>query len=348
MDVRAVVAFNDDVDLKGHLNDVEKVGEMEVGETAREVAEILGASLMPVRDVRTALDELRANRPGVVFNLCEGVAGKPHWEMHFGLALEMLGIPFTGADPTAAGICGDKALTKQLLKTGGVPVPEGYVIDGAAGDPARGETKTKEPGGRDRPRLHASRKWIVKPVHEDAGIGIGAGSVCSSPEEVMARAGHVTKTYGQAALVEEFIEGRELNQALYYGPAGVRVLPPGEIVFAPSLRPEERVVGWKAKWAEGSAEDAATVNRTPGVMDDTLRSDVSSVCTKAASLLSIGGYCRFDLRQRPTGELCIIDVNPNPDIGRGSGFRKALEASGTLFRDFLAELMMGVLSRRRP
>ena len=122
----------------------------------------------------------------------------------------------------------------------------------------------------------------------------------------------------------------------------------GEIVFAASLRPEERIVGWKAKWAEGSPEDEATVNRTPGVMDDTLRSDVSSVCMKAASLLSIGGYCRFDLRQRPTGELCIIDVNPNPDIGRQSGFRKALEAAGIQFKDFLGELMMAALSRQRP
>jgi D-alanine-D-alanine ligase len=84
------------------------------------------------------------------------------------------------------------------------------------------------------------------------------------------------------------------------------------------------------------------------VIDDTLRRDVSDVCGTAASLLSIGGYCRFDLRQRPTGELCIIDVNPNPDIGQGSGFRRALDAAGIPFRDFLSELMMAALSRRRP
>jgi D-alanine-D-alanine ligase len=340
--MKSVVAFNDDVDLKGHLNEVEKLGEMEVGETAREVADLLGARLMPVRDVRAALDELRADRPEVVFNLCEGVAGKPEWEMHFGLALEMLGIPFTGADPTAVGICGDKGLTKQLLKTGGLPVPEGWVW--SAGDPARVLDIRKPVGGE----VARAPRWIVKPLHEDAGIGIDAASVCASPEEVTKRVEHVTKTYRQPALVEEFIDGRELNQALFFGAGGIRILPPGEIVFAASLRAEERVVGWKAKWAEGSAEDAATVNRTPGVIDDTLRSDVSDVCSKAASLLSIGGYCRFDLRQRPSGELCIIDVNPNPDIGRGSGFRRALDAAGIPFKDFLGELMMAALSRRRP
>lgn len=339
--MKTVVAFNDDVHLKGHLNEVEKLGEIEVGETAREIADLVGARLMPVRDVRAALEDLRADRPEVVFNLCEGVGGKPHWEMHFGLALEMLGIPFTGADPTAVGICGDKGLTRQLLQAGGLPIPEGFVVGARQLAAAQAGGSLLSPGVE-------RKRWIVKPVHEDAGIGIDAASVCASQEEVMKRAEYVTKTYRQPALVEEFIDGRELNQALFFGSEGIRMLPPGEIVFAPSLRAEERVVGWKAKWAEGSAEDAATVNRTPGVIDDTLRGDISDVCARAASLLSVGGYCRFDLRQRPSGELCIVDVNPNPDIGRGSGFRKALDAAGIAFEDFLDQLMMAALTRRRP
>jgi D-alanine-D-alanine ligase len=84
------------------------------------------------------------------------------------------------------------------------------------------------------------------------------------------------------------------------------------------------------------------------VIDDTLRSDLADVCRRAASVLSVGGYCRFDVRQRPSGELCILDVNPNPDIGRESGFRKALVAAGIPFPAFLSELMMTASSGRRP
>lgn len=321
--MRVVVAFNDDSDLKRHLNDIERLGEEEVVSTAREVAELTGGRLMPVRGVRAALDGLRRDRPDVVVNLCEGVAGRPRWEMHFGLALEMLGIPFTGCDPTAVGICIDKGLTRQLLRTAGVSVPAAY-------------------GEGPAPR------WIVKPRFEDAGIGIEAAAVCRSGDEVTARRDHVLRTYGQEAVVEEFIDGRELNQALFFGRDGVVVLPPGEILFSSELTPSERVVGWKAKWAEGSAEDRATVSRTPAVMEDTLRSDLADVCLRAASVLSIGGYCRFDVRQRPSGELCIVDVNPNPDIGRESGFRKALAAAGISFGDFLGELMMTARSRRLP
>ena len=321
--LNVVVAYNDDTDLKTHLNDVERVGEMEVVATATEIAAVTGGTLLAVRDVRTALDELRAQRPDVVVNLCEGVAGKPRWEMHFGLALEMLGIPFTGADPTAAGICGDKALTKQLLQTAGVSVPRGYTT-GAEG------------------------RWMVKPAHEDAGIGIEPAAVCSSPEDVAARVELVRTTYRQPAVVEEFIDGPELNQGIYFTRRGPVVLPPGEIVFAESLTPAERVVGWKAKWAEGSEEDRGTVNRTPARITEAVRDALASLAVHAASVLSIGGYCRFDVRQRPTGELCMIDVNPNPDIGPGSGFRKALDAASISFDDFIGEMIEAARWRSRP
>lgn len=316
--MRVVVAYNDDAHLKKHLNEIELLGEAEVIDTAREVAQLTGGTLLAVRDVRDALDTLRRDRPDVVFNLCEGVAGNPRWEMNFALALEMIGIPFTGCDPIATAICNDKKLTKQLLEVAGCPVP------GEGNGP-----------------------WIVKPSREDAGIGIDAASVCRTKAEVAARVRHVEATYRQPALVEEFIDGRELNQAMFFDRShGAVTLPPGEIVFSDELGPAERVVGWRAKWDSGSREDRSTVSRTPGVIDDTIRSDLAAMCLRAATVLSLRGYCRFDVRQRPTGELCVIDVNPNPDIGRESGFRKALAAAGIEFADFLNELMMAALARR--
>ncbi|HSP33809.1 MAG TPA: ATP-grasp domain-containing protein [Thermoanaerobaculia bacterium] len=281
--------------------------------------------------MREAIDHLRKNKPDVVINLCEGVEGKPRWEMHFALALEMLGIPFTGCDPIAVGICGDKWMTKQLLAASGINTPVGYLA-----------TESRVPS----PELLRGKTWIVKPSREDAGIGIDATSVCSTPEDVTRRCAETIEKYRQPALVEEFIDGRELNQAIFEGADGPVVLPPGEIVFAETLAPSERVVGWKAKWQSGSAEDRATVNRTPGVMSDTLRRDVADMCVPAANVLSLHGYCRFDIRQRPTGELCIIDINPNPDIGPNTGFRKALSAAGIEFFDFLQQLMMAGRSRR--
>ena len=316
------VAYNDDLHLKPHLNEIEKLGEAEVIDTAREVAAVLNEQLVAVKDdVAASLRELKTY--DVVINLCEGVLGHPNWEKNFALALEMLRIPHTSCEPIALGICTDKKLVKRILLASGIATPRFW---------------HGEEGGT----------WIVKPSREDAGIGIDAESVVSSAAEIDARVKYVEQTYRQPALVEEFIDGRELNQSIYFSMTGPVVLPPGEIVFDDALASNERVVGWKAKWASGSREDRGTRNRTPAVIDDTLRREAANVCLRAASVLSLRGYVRFDLRQSHEGKLWIVDINPNPDIGRGSGFRKALDAAGIAFADFLKALIMAAAATHRP
>jgi D-alanine-D-alanine ligase len=320
--MRIAVAYNDDLHLKQHLNETEKLGEAEVIETAREVAELLGAQLVAVKDdVGGALLALR--KYDVVVNLCEGVLGHPHWEKNFALGLEMLGIAHTSCEPTALGICTDKKLVKRMLLANGLPTPRFWHA---------------EEGG----------PWIVKPSREDAGIGIDAASVVSSTAEIEARVKHVEETYRQPALVEEFIDGRELNQSMYFSTTGPVILPPGEIVFDDELAANERVVGWKAKWASGSREDRGTRNRTPAVIDDETRNQLKDISLRAASTLRLSGYVRFDVRQSQAGQLFIVDINPNPDIGRGSGFRKALDAAGIAFADFLNALIMAAVATHSP
>lgn len=124
-------------------------------------------------------------------------------------------------------------------------------------------------------------------------------------------------------------------------------LPPGEIVFAAGLRREERVVGWKAKWDLGSVEDLSTESRIVVDMDPQLHAEITATCRHVAAMMGMAGYCRFDLRQGPDGRIQIIDINANPDIGPGSGFRKALAAANIRFEEFLAELIHARLHTRR-
>src|SRR5689334_4127627 len=134
---------------------------------------------------------------------------------------------------------------------------------------------------------------------------------------------------------------------MYFTAEGPVLLPPGEIVFDESLGERERVVGWKAKWATGSAEDRATRPQVPAVISDTLRRDIGNLAVSAATVLSLSGYCRFDMRQSRDGNLWIVDINPNPDISADAGFRRALNAAGIPFPDFLNALIMAALARRR-
>ena len=314
LQAHTAVCYNDDWHYKKNLNDTELTAEESVADMAREVAEPIGATLVPVRDdVVAALRQLREF--DVVFDLCEGVLGHSNWEMNFALGLEMFGIANANVEAIAIGLCTDKLLVKRLLRAAGLPSPRLW----------HGES---------------DGTWIVKPSHEDAGIGIDAASVVSGADAVEARVKYVLETYKQPALVEEYIEGRELNQAVYFTVDGPVVLPPGEIVFDDALGARERVVGWKAKWAKDSVEDRATRNQTPAVIDDTLRRDIGDLALSAASVLSLSGYCRFDMRQSRDGRLWIVDINPNPDISAGAGFRRALDAAGIPFREFLEALIM--------
>jgi D-alanine-D-alanine ligase len=318
---RIAVAFNDDADLKPHLNEFERVGEAEVITSASEAAQLLGATIVPVRhDIEGALRTLRDF--DVVVDFCEGVLGNPRFEKSFALALEMIGVAHTSCDPIAVALCTDKILVKRLLQTAGIPTPRGYASP------------------RDVP---FPGTYIVKPALEDAGIGIDSQAVVSGRAELEARFAFIGEKYQQPALIEEFIEGRELNQSIYCG----KLLPAGEVVFAEHLASTERVVGWKAKWANGSEEDLATRNQTPAKIDSATRDNISRICLKAVELLGTDMAVRFDLRQRAdSGVIYIVDINPNPDLGLGSGFRKALDAADLLFSELLNALIIAACARR--
>ena len=317
---RVAVAWNDDVDLKPHLNEFERIGDAEVAASAREAASLLGATLVPVRGVAEALRVLRGF--DVVVDLCEGVLGNPRFEKNFALALEMLGIAHTSCDPIAVALCTDKIAVKRLLRAAGLPTPRSYA------SPAEAPPGT----------------YIVKPAWEDAGIGIERSAVVSTGAALEERCALIESRFRQPALIEEFVAGREFNQALYCG----TLLPPGEIVFGEALRPEERVVGWREKWDEGSAEDRATVNVTPAEIDVATRDEIGRICLTASELLGLDMAVRFDLRQSShTGVMDIVDINPNPDLGSHSGFRKALDAAGMLFSDFLNTLIIAGHARLR-
>ncbi|MDC0723759.1 D-alanine--D-alanine ligase family protein [Nannocystis bainbridge] len=314
------------------------LGAPELAATARDVhaalAPLHACTLVPVGDsVPAALAAVRALAPDVVFNLCEGAIGRTRFEAHLALGLDMLGIPCCGCDPVTLALCQDKPFVKQFLRQTGVPTPTGFAVA-----PGCSEEHVLE-DIRELLARAAAGRVIVKPAREGGGVGVDAGSVCDDAEAALARARQVWARHHQPALIETFVDGPEYNLALYHaGPRGLLVLPPGQIVFAPTLAPERRVVGWTAKWDTASPEAQASESQIAGGLDPAVHAEIVAVCTRAATLLGMTGYCRFDLRAAE-GALQVIDVNANPDLGPGSGFRMALAAAGVPFADFLADLI---------
>lgn len=335
--MRVLVAWNDDSSLKSGLSEIEMIGEGEVAESAADVAVALSethdCTLLPVGDsLEEAIREIQSFEPAIVFNLCEGVLGRTDWESHFALLLEMLDIPFTGCTSVPLALCLDKGLIKRLLLAEGIRTPAGFAFGPYDSDSQHAESFEKIGGPA-----------FVKPARSDGGIGVDRDSFVTSWPEALERCRLIHQRYGQDAVVEQFIDGRELNLATFSGKEGLTMLPPGEIFFDDSLSPRDRVVGFRAKWAAGSVEDKATVSGRAD-LDAVSLAELESAARAASLLIGLDGYARFDFRVNGVGDLFLVDVNPNPDLGPGSGFRKALEAAGLPFSEFLNQLMMAGLS----
>ena len=132
--MRIAITYNADTHLKPHLNEIERLGEDEVAESARDVHAALAAAhhcaLLPVGDcITTGLQAIRDFAPDLVFNLCEGVLGRTRWEAHFVLALDLLRIPYCGCDAVTIALCQDKGFIKHFLQQIGVYTPPGYETD---------------------------------------------------------------------------------------------------------------------------------------------------------------------------------------------------------------------------
>jgi len=271
------------------------------------------------------LDVLRGQRPDVVFNLFEGFGGVGRGEAQVAGVCELLGLPLTGSPSHCLGLVRDKPRTKWLLSGAGLPTPKFELLlpDDSISD--------------DRlARLLAHGPAIVKPAHEDASLGIDFNSVRSDIQGLRIQILHVRQRYG-AVLVERFIAGREFNVAIVASPAP-RVLPLAEIAFDRSLPTDHRIVTYEAKWSPASRADLATPVHCPADVEPWLAKKIERVALDAFSATGCQDYARVDVRVSDAGDVYVLEINGNPDIGPSAGFAKALRAAGWDYAPFIIQL----------
>ena len=313
---------------RGGIPAAEAEANESVARDARAVRDALLAAgrrafLAPMRRSPAAfLRRLAAARPRLVFNLLEGARGESRLEMHACALLELLGLPHTGSGPLALGLALDKALAKTLLSAGNVPTPPHFVC---AGEPPR-----RLPRGMRYP-------LFVKPVREDASIGIGPSAFVRNPAELAARCRRVQARYRQPALVEEDVDGRELNVAIL-GAGDPVALPVSEIEMGRLPAGAPRICGYRAKWIPGSREYARTVPRCPASLSPSEARRLKRVALAAFRLLSCRGYARVDLRLGRDGVPYVLEVNPNPCIAPDAGFARSAAAAGLSYAELVCRI----------
>ena len=309
----------------------------EVEEPEYEVAEALMANghdvlLLGVHDDLTHLIErVREYEPDLVFNCAEGFHGDASLDYVFPAVLEAEGFPYTGTPPLGLLATRSKAMSKKVLAHHGIRVP-GFTTYHLH-DESHGAGDLGFP-------------LIVKPLLEDASEGIALASVVHDSEALAERVAYIHKSFEQAAIAEEFIDGRELYVSVVGNGEDLEILPLVELVFDKNLsQPHERIATKSAKWDLSYRKRRGIQNVFARPVAASAAAQIAEICRVAFRTLWLRDYARIDVRLTPDNEVWVIEVNANPFISFGHDTANAAEKKGMDYYAFVQRLVTVALER---
>lgn len=280
-------------------------------------------------DVKGIIAEVEAHPPEIVFNTCESFRGDSAMELHVPALLDMLGVKYTGSGPAALMLAQNKGLAKKVLAFHGLWSADFAVY----------------PKGQFEIRPSKLRfPLIVKPLTEDASIGIAESSVIRNDETLATRIAYVHEKIGCDALVEEYIEGRELFVGVM-GNDKPTVLPPVELDFSKASNDKLRVYSFKAKFDSAYRKKWGIQSVFPKDLKKETLASIEEITLTAYQALGLRDYGRVDLMRAPDGALYILEVNPNPNIAENEDLPNAAEQNGVGYAEFAEKILKLALDR---
>jgi D-alanine-D-alanine ligase len=289
-----------------------------------------GVQLVNIRDDVAVIERLLRGkrRPDVVFNLVEHYRDDPEHEAHVAGLLDLHSMPYTGAAPFVLSLLRRKGLTKHVLLANGVPTPRYRILH--------------EPR---IPRRHGLRyPLIVKPSREDASAGVTRESVVRDYPSLLDQIRLIEQEFGPPALVEEFIEGRELHAAVW-GNDPPEMLPIIEFDFSDLPPDQPNIISFDAKWNPLKEEFHRVFTVCPARLSRRAQRRVERAALAAYRVTGCRDYARVDLRLTPDDHPFVLEVNPNPDLTEGVSFMESAEKAGYEFSDALHLIVEMALGR---
>jgi len=270
-------------------------------------------------------------RPHIAFNLLEGFDDVTIFDQNVVSHLELLKLSYTGCNPRGLLLARDKSLSKKLLAYHRIRVPEFEVV--RAGRPIRRHKRLSFP-------------LIVKSLTQEASIGISQASVVESDEKLKERIAFIHESIGTAAIVEQYIEGRELYVGIL-GNQTLQSLPVWELFFTNMPADAHRIatdrVKWSVKYQKKYGIDSGPAKDLPEALCDKLQ----HLCKRAYRALEMSGYARIDLRLDEAGNPWVLEANPNPQIANGEDFAASAEKVGIGY-DALLQRIINLGLRWQP
>lgn len=281
---------------------------------------------------------LRKMSPEIVFNLVEDLEGYGRLIHLFPFLLDAMALPYTGSCAESLLMTSNKTMAKERMENAGLPTPEWI-----------GPYPVTLPfPGNSNPREKKTGVWIIKSVWEHASIGLDEnGLIQTDDPELVHNAMKMRVTQlGGACFAEQFIDGREFNLSLLWGPRGVEVLPPAEIIFEGYGTEKPRIVDYRAKWDETSYEYQHTPRTFSfGSEDSILISELKRLAVECWKVFGLSGYARVDFRVDTQGRPWILEINANPCLSPDAGFAAAAEYAGISYTEIVKRILDNALRR---
>ncbi len=263
-----------------------------------------------------------------IFNLFEGFSNDPHKEAEFANILEQTNIPFTGNASYTLANCLDKNKTKKILKENNLPTPKWIFFK---------DFKKFYSGNLQKP-------LFIKPCFEDASLGIDKHSLVTKIECLNKILEKKIKRFPKGLIIEEFISGKEYNVG-FVGEYPYEVLGISVLDYC-NFRKLPPFLNYNSKWKTDSTAFKTLLPSVDTKINADLKEYILHISRKAAKSLKCRGYFRVDLRQKEK-ELFILDINPNPDINRDSGFIRQAYHKGYTYDDIIEKIILIAVERKK-
>lgn len=258
--------------------------------------------------------------PGIVFNLALGIQGKCRYT-HVPSVLEMAGIPYTGSSPLGHTLALDKATAKQVFIANGLPTPEFFLCDD--------KNQLKD--------LKHDLKFplVVKPRMEAASIGL---MVVKNEHSLMGAIAHVLEEFKQPALVEEFIEGREINVSII-GNHPPYVFPVLELELG-KTDPNVFTHDDKFHVSGKRIQKICPADLSPEI-DDRIR----HLALQAYKVLNIYDHARVDMRLDRNNNPFLLEINSMVSINPTSSLVYTAKVANLEYDQLINKILDAALTR---
>jgi D-alanine-D-alanine ligase len=294
-------------------------------------------SLLPInQSIERITNGIRQEKPDLIFNLCETFRDNDQFDSNVTALLEMLEVPFTGSTSGSLFLSGDKHVSKKIFDFHRIPYADFFVV--------RVGQDVAVPRGFTYP-------LFVKPVREDASIGIDDNSVAKDYDSLVKKVKELHETLGGDVMVEKFIDGREFYVSLIGDDGSAKPLEIVELDFSKYPAGKPKIYSNRAKIDENSEEykkiDFSYGPDLKKTLSEEVQKKMGDLAVKVCKAMDVHDYTRIDMRMDKDGKIYVLEANLNPYLANEDIMAMAAQSSGISYQQLIEGIVRSALARAK-